>query len=84
LATIVRELVDSPDEVNVAPAVSDGGNTIVLTVRTGSGEVGKVIGRQGKNAQALRTIMEAVAAKYRQRVVMEIADAKRKGRNDGA
>jgi hypothetical protein len=52
---------------------------IVLTVRTGPGEVGKVIGKRGKNAQAIRILMEAIAAKYKQRVVLEIADDTKRG-----
>jgi len=82
---IVRELVDHPDGVEVQQTVSDGGQTIVLTVRTADGDMGKVIGKQGRNAQALRTILEAIASKYKQRVVMEIADnpdSSRTRRND--
>lgn len=71
---IVRELVDQPDGVEVQQTISDGGNTLVLTIRTSDGDMGKVIGKQGRNAQALRTILEAVAAKNKQRVVVEIAD----------
>lgn len=72
LTTIVQELVDQPDGVSIQQMVSEGGNTAVFTVHTAN-EAGKVIGRHGKNAQALRTILEAIAAKYRQRVVLEIA-----------
>jgi uncharacterized protein len=72
--TIVRELVDRPDGVEINQTVSDGGNTIVLTVRTSGGDLGKIIGKQGRNAQSLRILLEAIAAKHRQRVVMEIAE----------
>lgn len=75
LTAIVCELVDEPDKCVVTQITSDGGSTVIFTVRTGNSEVGKVIGRQGKNAQALRTILEAMAAKYRLRVVLEIPDA---------
>lgn len=71
---LVSELVDRPEEVDVSSTISDGGNTVVLTVRTANGEVGKVIGKQGRNAQALRILLEAVAAKFKQRVVLEIDD----------
>lgn len=74
LASITKEMVDRPDGVHVTTSLSDGGGTVVLTVRTADGEVGKVIGKQGRNAQALRVLLEAVAAKYRQRVVLEIDD----------
>lgn len=78
LDDLVRELVDRPDEVSVFTTISDGGNTVVLTVRTANGEVGKVIGKQGRNAQAVRILLEAVAAKYKQRVVLEIDDNRRR------
>lgn len=78
LATILTaELVDQPEQVVVTANVSDGGNTVVLTIRTADGEVGKVIGKQGRNAQAMRTLLEAAAAKLRQRVVVEIDDRRR-------
>lgn len=78
---IVRELVDKPEGVEVQQTISDGGQTIVLTVRTADGDMGKVIGKLGRNAQALRVLLEAVAAKHKQRVVMEIAEVdSRRGR----
>lgn len=80
---IVRELVDVPEEVKVTSTASEGGNTVVLTVKTANGETGKVIGRRGKNAEALRTLLEAIAAKNRQRVVLEIADRKLQEREGG-
>lgn len=76
LKNLVEELVDHPSGVIITETQSDGGNTIVLTVRTGDGDMGKVIGKQGKNAQAIRTLFEAIAAKQRRRVVLEIADRK--------
>ena len=75
LRDIVKELVDKPNKVEVAETISDGGDTVVLTVRTDDGEVGKVIGKMGKNAQALRVLLEAIAAKHKKRVVLEIADS---------
>lgn len=85
LADLICELVDKPAEVGVTTTISDGGNTVVLTVRTANGEVGKVIGKQGRNAQAVRTLLEAVAAKYKQRVVLEIDDNRtRRRRGDAA
>lgn len=86
LQMLVEELVDKPDQVEVTKTTSEGGNTVVMTVRTANGEVGKVIGRQGRNAQALRVLLEAVAAKYKQRVVLEIADGvgpRRRRSNNG-
>jgi hypothetical protein len=80
---IVKELVDYPAGVAVQQTISDGGQTIVLTVRTAEGDMGKVIGKQGRNAQALRTILEAIAAKHKQRVVMEIAEDGSRDRRHG-
>lgn len=72
LGCIVREMVDAPEEVEIT--ASYGGNCLVLTVRVGDGEVGKIIGKQGYNIDAIRTIMEAVAAKYRWKLWIEIDD----------
>jgi predicted RNA-binding protein YlqC (UPF0109 family) len=79
LNTVVCELVDRPDDCIVTQTNSEGGSNVIFTVRTADSDVGKVIGRQGKNAQALRTILEAMAAKYRLRVVLEIPDAREVG-----
>jgi predicted RNA-binding protein YlqC (UPF0109 family) len=76
----VRALVDQPDKVSVQATISDGGNTVVLTIEVADGEVGKVIGKKGRNSHALRTLLEAVAAKFKQRVVIEIADDQRRRR----
>lgn len=76
LHDLICELVDNPDDVNVIRTISNGGNTIVLTIRTANNEVGQVIGRSGRNAQALRTIFEAIAAKYKIRIVLEISDGR--------
>jgi predicted RNA-binding protein YlqC (UPF0109 family) len=84
LHEIVRELVDDPSKVIVAETISDGGATSVLTVRVASGETGKVIGKGGRNAQALRTLFEAMAAKNRRRVMLEIADGGRRVRRGGS
>ena len=85
LSAIICELVDEPDKCSVRQTTSDGGGTIILTVRTANDEIGKVIGRNGKNAQSLRTILEAMAAKYKLRVMLEIADARktRRSRKNG-
>lgn len=81
LHELVSELVDEPKQANVSRTVSDGGNTVVLTIRTANGEVGKVIGKHGRNAHALRVLLEAVAAKFKQRVVLEIDDRRRRRSN---
>jgi len=76
LKNIVEELVDAPDNITVSKTVSDGGNTVVLTVRTAAYDMGKIIGKKGKTAYAIRTILEAIAAKYGYRIILEIAEQK--------
>lgn len=69
---IVRALVDKPDEVEVS--VVEGRETSVLELKVAKEDIGKVIGKQGRNAKALRTILDAVSAKARKRAVLEIIE----------
>ncbi len=61
LEKIIKELVDKPNEASVTELDSE--NAIVYEVRVGDGDVGKVIGRHGRTAIALRTIISAITAK---------------------
>jgi hypothetical protein len=61
IETIVRNLVDKPDEVNVQAVESD--QTIIYELTVGDGDYGKVIGKKGRNVSALRTILFAINAK---------------------
>ena len=72
ITEIVPALVDQPDQVSVAEIV--GENTTVLELRVAKSDMGKVIGKQGRNAQALRTVMSAAAGKTRRRYVLEILE----------
>ncbi len=67
---IARSLVDNPDEVNVTEV--EGEKSIVLELRVAQEDMGKVIGKQGKIAKAIRTLTRATAAKEGKRVVVEI------------
>jgi predicted RNA-binding protein YlqC (UPF0109 family) len=67
-----RNLVDQPDLVHVDERVT--GHTAVYTLRVGPTDLGKVIGREGKTAHALRTLLSAAAAAGDRRAVLEIAD----------
>ena len=69
---LARRLVDKPDEVSVEEAHEDG--ALVLRLRVAPDEVGKVIGRQGRLARALRTIVRAGSVRAGRRVVLEIVD----------
>jgi predicted RNA-binding protein YlqC (UPF0109 family) len=72
LTYLARQLVDSPDEVRVETAERDG--VTVLQLRVAPDDVGKVIGRQGRIARALRTVVRASAARSRERVLLEIVE----------
>ena len=69
---IAKSLVDKPDEVEVAEVRGD--KTIVLELRVAKDDLGKVIGKQGKTAHAIRTILNATATKLKQRAVLEIME----------
>ena len=71
---IIKKLVDKPDEVQVSEII--GEQTIVLEVRVGDGDMGKVIGKGGQTARSLRTLLAAVAAKQRKHSVLEILEDK--------
>jgi predicted RNA-binding protein YlqC (UPF0109 family) len=69
---IAQALVDNPERVSVA--MIDSEHTSILKLSVGNGEAGKIIGKQGRTADALRTILNAVAAKERKRVILEVVD----------
>ena len=73
LEKIIKELVDKPNEASVTELDSE--NAVVYEVRVGDGDVGKVIGRHGRTAIALRTIISAITAKKGgKRSIMEIVE----------
>lgn len=78
LLNLVTELVEYPGDLTVESSVTAGGAT-VLTVYPDRLDLGKVIGRRGCNAKAMRTLLESIAAKHRVKVVIEIPDV-RQGR----
>lgn len=69
---IVKSLVDVPDEVSIS--VVEGEKSTILELRVASEDVGKVIGKQGRIAKAIRTILSASATKSGKRAVLEILD----------
>jgi len=71
LAYLARELVDEPDAVRVETEERDEG--VVLVLHVAEGDVGKVIGRQGRLARALRTIVRAGGPNAGRRLQLEIA-----------
>jgi predicted RNA-binding protein YlqC (UPF0109 family) len=72
LAHLARHLVDNPDAVEVEEVEREGAT--VLQLRVAKEDVGKVIGRQGRIARALRAIVRASGARSHRRVVLEILD----------
>jgi predicted RNA-binding protein YlqC (UPF0109 family) len=83
LEGVVRELVDHPEGAKVEATIGTGGRTIVLTVGTGAGDLGKVIGKKGRTAEVIRYLLEAMAARHRVKIVMEIDDQRKSRRNKG-
>ena len=69
---IARALVDNPDEVSVTEV--EGEQTTVLELRVATTDLGKVIGRQGRTARAIRTILGACGMKLRKRMILEIIE----------
>jgi predicted RNA-binding protein YlqC (UPF0109 family) len=69
---IARSLVDYPQDVLVNAV--EGNRTTVLELRVAKEDIGKVIGKQGRTAQALRTLVGAVSAKIKKRTVLEIVE----------
>jgi predicted RNA-binding protein YlqC (UPF0109 family) len=72
LEVLARRLVDDPDAVRVEREERDG--VVVLRLFVAKEDVGKVIGRQGRIARALRQLVRAAAGRRRERVVLEIVD----------
>jgi len=69
---IARALVDNPEEVIVTAI--EGNQATVLELKVAKDDLGKIIGKQGRTARSLRTIIGAASAKERRRVVLEIVE----------
>ncbi len=69
---IARALVDNPDQVVVTE--SGGERTTVLELRVASSDLGKIIGREGRTAKAMRTILNGASTKMNRRAVLEILE----------
>ena len=74
LEYLARGLVGSPDDVHVTEVQEDDGST-VLELSVAQDDYGSVIGRGGRTAAALRTVIKAAAVKERRRVFVDIVDA---------
>jgi hypothetical protein len=71
---LARNLVDRPDEVRVERTERDG--AVVLRLHVAEDDLGKVIGRQGRTARALRTLARASGGRRQERTLLEIVDAR--------
>ncbi len=69
---IAQALVDNPDQVVVSEV--EGNQTSVLELQVAKEDLGKVIGKQGRTARAMRTILSAASAKIKKRTVLEIIE----------
>lgn len=72
ITNIAKELVDNPEQVSVAEV--EGDQTTVLELKVAKEDLGKVIGKQGRTARAMRTILSAASAKIKKRSVLEIIE----------
>ena len=73
LEYLARQLVDEPDEVEVEQFDEDDG-TVVLELAVAEDDYGKIIGKGGRTANALRTVVKAAAVKEGRRVLVDIVD----------
>ena len=73
LAYLARQLVDDPDAVAVERFEEDDG-TVVLELAVGADDYGRIIGKRGRTANALRTVIKASAVRREQRVLVDIVD----------
>jgi len=72
IKTIAQALVDHPEAVSVTEV--EGNQTSVLELKVAKGDLGKVIGKKGRTAHAMRTILSAASAKIKNRTVLEIIE----------
>ena len=69
---IIQAIVDNPEQVEISEIV--GNRTTVLELRVAKEDIGKVIGKHGRNAKAIRDILNAASAKKKRRTTLEIID----------
>jgi len=72
IEVMAKALVDHPDQVHVNEV--SGQQTSVIELRTAKEDLGKIIGKQGRNVQAMRTILHAASTKLKKRAVLEIIE----------
>jgi len=70
IALIAKALVDKPEEVVVTEKTGEG--THIIQLKVGAGDLGKVIGKSGRNADAIRTILAAASGKTKKRYFLDL------------
>jgi len=79
---IAKSLVDHPDQVNVNEV--EGEKTTILELSVAEDDLGKVIGKHGRTARAMRTVVSAAASKERKRAVLEILEGNHQNQNENS
>jgi predicted RNA-binding protein YlqC (UPF0109 family) len=69
---IAESLVDEPDQISLTENVSE--STIFYELEVAKSDIGKIIGKQGKNIDAIRTILKAIAGKTRKQILLELVE----------
>lgn len=69
---IAKALVDYPNEVHVSEV--EGANSLVIELKVAKTDIGKVIGKQGRTAQSMRTILNAASRKIKKNAILEIIE----------
>ena len=69
---MAKALVDYPDQLEINEI--GGGDTLVIELKAAKEDIGKIIGKKGRNVQAMRTILNAASRKFNKHVVLEIID----------
>ena len=69
---MAKALVDNPDRLEVIEIIGSG--TLVIELRPAREDIGKIIGKKGRNVQSMRTLLNAAGGKLRKRVVLEIIE----------
>jgi predicted RNA-binding protein YlqC (UPF0109 family) len=72
VAIMAKALVDNPDQVRVTEISAE--HALVIELKPAKEDIGKIIGKKGRNVQAMRTILNAASAKLRKRAILEIID----------
>lgn len=72
LEKLIKPIVDKPEEVKITQ--TEGNEVYIFELRVGKGDFGKVLGKHGKNANSIRTLLSAVAAKAGKRALLEIVE----------